>query len=586
MRIKTLTRVFPAFKKYRWHVTVLVGLGFLSAIIEGIGINAVVPLVTFFTGGTGTPADPISQAIHGFFTFLGIPFLFRYLLFFIVVLFFFRAVFMIVFGYIRGWVTADFLSSESADILRRTLGAQWPYLLKQKIGTLQSTAIRDVQQTTTLLMMLVQLIQSSTGFLMYLLVAFNISPLTTFLTLGGGGVLVLIVRPLLVRTNRMGEEMAATEKDVAQFVSEHLIGMKTLKASGSEEQALAHGVSYIKRLRGLTIRLMGIRSFSGGLFQPFSIIFIVIVFALTYKSPSFSIVSFAATLYLIQKIFTYLDSGQTAMHGVFEYVPYARNLLAFKQTLSAHAEVSQKGAEPMRFERAIRFEGVSFSYDTKTVLSDVSFEIQKGMAVGFVGTSGAGKTTIADLFLRLFTPTGGMVTVDGRDISTVSLNEWRGAIGYVAQEAFLLNASIGDNIRFYRQLSDVEVEEAARQANILEYIQSLPEGFGTLVGDRGVMLSGGQRQRVALARALAGKPQILVLDEATSALDSESERLIQEAIYSLHGAVTVIMIAHRLSTLNAADRIFVLEQGAIAEEGTPEELRADPASYLSRMQES
>ncbi len=581
MRLSSILDILPVFKKYRWHVAALVILGLMSAVLEGIGINALVPLLTFFVGG-GEPTDPISSTIFSIFQSLGIPFVFRYLLALIIGLFCLRAFFIMLFSFVRGWVTADFMSAQSEEMLRLTLMARWPYLLRQKLGALQNTAVRDVQQTGSVLVMVVQFIQSMTGFLMYLAVAFTISPPTTLFTLIGGGVLILIVRPLLKRTNRMGEQMAATEKDVVQFLNEHLIGMKTLKASGSERQALKSGHSYVRYLRDLSIRIMGVRALSNGLFQPFSIIFVVIVFAFTYNTPGFNILAFGATLYLIQKIFTYLESGQTSLQGAYEALGYARNLIAMKSELAEHAQVELKGSSPFSFAKEIAFKDVSFSYEKKEVLKDVSFALNRGQTVGFVGSSGAGKTTIADLILRLFEPTGGVITLDGKPVSGFSLQDWRAHVGYVAQEAFLLNATIADNIRFYRDLPDEAVREAARQANILSYIESLPAGFETPVGDRGVLLSGGQRQRVALARALAGKPELLVLDEATSALDGESERLIQESIASLHGNTTVIIIAHRLSTLNAADTIFVLEHGAIAEQGSPEVLRANPNSYLSR----
>jgi ABC-type multidrug transport system fused ATPase/permease subunit len=207
--------------------------------------------------------------------------------------------------------------------------------------------------------------------------------------------------------------------------------------------------------------------------------------------------------------------------------------------------------------------------------------------VGFIGPSGAGKTTVADLMLRLFEPTEGKITLDGVPAQEIRLEDWRRHMGYVAQDVFLLNATIEENIRFYREdVTREDIERAAKQANIYDHIMSLPEGFSAAVGDRGVMLSGGQRQRIALARALVSRPSVLILDEATSALDHESEALIQEAIEALHGSVTVVLIAHRPSTILGADRIIVLEGGRVSEEGTPAQLLRRPDSYFARMQGS
>src|SRR6185437_8433286 len=182
------------FGKYRNSLLILGGLGFLSAMLEGIGINSIVPLFTFFTGNGALPGDFISQTMAKAFGILHIPFTFRFLLGFILVLFFVRGIFQVIFGYIRGIIIADFLSSESQAVLSGTLRASWPYLLQQRLGVIHNSAVRDVQQTSQLLSMQVQILQSGTGLLTYLLVAFNISPLVTFMTLGAGFIFLFIVR--------------------------------------------------------------------------------------------------------------------------------------------------------------------------------------------------------------------------------------------------------------------------------------------------------------------------------------------------------------------------------------------------------
>jgi len=581
----TIQTLWNAFGRYRWHITVLVLLAIVSPLLEGIGINALIPLISFFQGGmTGTP-DFITRTIQGLFALIHVPFTFRYLLIFIFCLFVVRAVSVVVFGYVRGWVNADFLSKESEEVMRRTLLSSWSFTLKQKIGTMHNTLVRDVQQAGGLLGASVQIIQSFSGFLMYLLVAINISPVMTAYTIGGGAVLLFILRPLVRRSRRIGQDAAGVEKQFAQFLSEHIIGMKAIKAAGVERAAIKGGAEHIRLLRDLSIRQSLVTTMSSSFFQPFSLALVVLLFFLTYNAPGFSIISFAASLYLIQKIFTYLESGQNSLQAINGMLPYVKNVSMFKKELDIHRE-SGDGDNPFTLTKELMFKDVSFSYDEgKRVLVSVTFAVQKGETVGLIGPSGSGKTSIADLLLRLFKPKKGTILLDGVPAEKIALEEWRKNIGYVSQEVFLLHASIEENIRFYnKNLTFQEIEQAAKQANIYDLVMGLPEGFQTVTGDRGVMLSGGQRQRIALARALAGKPSLLILDEATSALDHESEKLIHESIRALHGIVTVLIIAHRPSTIAEADTIVVLSAGRVVEQGTPGTLLQDQRSYFYKMQ--
>ncbi|MFA6414402.1 MAG: ABC transporter ATP-binding protein [Candidatus Paceibacterota bacterium] len=580
--------LWQTFGRYRWHVIALVVFSVSSALLEGVGINAVIPLMSFFTGGGGnTATDFITSTIQGLFGLFSLPFTFRYLLGFILALFILRAISVVVFGYIRGWISADFLGKESEEVLRRVLLSAWPFSLRQKIGTMHNTLVRDVQQSGALLGSVAQIVQSFSGFFMYLLVAVNISPTMTLYTLGGGAVLLIVLRPFLRRAQNIGQQAAGAEKQFAQFLSEHIIGMKSVKAAGVEREAINDGSAHIRLLRHLSIRQSLVRSLGASFFQPVSIVLVVVLFLLTYHTPTFSIISFAASLYLIQKIFTYLESGQVALQSISELVPYAQNIAAFKHSLDANRE-SSKGTLPFVFAKELSFKGVTFAYDEgRPVLDNVSFSIRAGEMTGLIGPSGAGKTSIADLLLRLFKPNEGTLTLDGVPSTDIALGAWRKSIGYVSQDVFLLNSTIEENIRFYNPIVTTEdIESAAKQANIYDFIKGLPDGFQTMTGDRGVMLSGGQRQRIALARALVGHPSLLILDEATSALDHESEKLIHESIHALRGKVTVFVIAHRPSTVAEADTILVLSHGRIEERGTPQELLQDHTSYFHKMQKA
>ena len=225
-------------------------------------------------------------------------------------------------------------------------------------------------------------------------------------------------------------------------------------------------------------------------------------------------------------------------------------------------------------KRAIEFVAVDFGYDTsELVLRQISLTIPQGQTIALVGASGAGKSTLADLIPRFYDPTQGQILIDRVNLRDFDIKSLRQKLAVVSQDTFIFNASVWDNIAYaMEKVDEAAIWEAARIANALDFIQKLPEGFDTQLGERGVRLSGGQRQRMAIARALLRNPDILILDEATSALDSVSERLIQESLEKLSVGRTVIAIAHRLSTIMKADQVVVLEQGRIVEQGTYQEL--------------
>ncbi len=248
-----------------------------------------------------------------------------------------------------------------------------------------------------------------------------------------------------------------------------------------------------------------------------------------------------------------------------------------REIMEEESEVSLNSeTKPIRIYGEVAFDNVTFSYPTRPdveVLKGVSFQVEAGQKIALVGYSGAGKSTIVQLLMRYYDLSGGNVRVDGKDVRTYDLRQLRHHIGIVPQEVILFGGTIRENIAYGKpDATDAQIREAARKANALEFILSFPEGFDTIVGERGVKLSGGQRQRIAIARAILKDPAILILDEATSSLDAESEKQVQDALDELMKGRTTIIIAHRLATIRKVDFIYVISEGRILESGTHEQL--------------
>ena len=284
-----------------------------------------------------------------------------------------------------------------------------------------------------------------------------------------------------------------------------------------------------------------------------------------------------------------LHALQSSFQGTFQYIGSME--LVHNEFINQKTHQSEDGDHNIgNFKNSIAFKNVSFSYDSNNkVLESISLNIPFKSSTAFVGESGAGKTTLVDLITLTNENYEGEILIDGLNSKKINKSSWRTQIGYVSQDTLIFDDTIANNISMWSgDIVDNEkllerVTDAADQANILEFIQSLPNGFNTFVGDRGILLSGGQKQRLFIARELFRKPKILILDEATSALDSESEKSIQKSVEALKGKITVIIIAHRLSTIKDVDTIHLIRNGKIVESGKYSHLMNNSKSQFKKL---
>lgn len=313
--------------------------------------------------------------------------------------------------------------------------------------------------------------------------------------------------------------------------------------------------------------------------------YLLIVGALAglYAAGSSHAASLGAVVLLLVRAGSNGQQLQGAYQALRQSLPFVERLQATRARYAG--SVSVAGTQPLAKVQALRFERVSFSYRAaRPVLSDVSFEVNVGEAIGIIGPSGAGKSTLVQLLLRLRQPDGGRYLVNGHLAEELAPQDWHRLVTYVPQEPRLLHASVADNIRFFRPHDEEAVVRAARLARIDGEVSSWPDAYRTIVGPRADAVSGGQKQRICLARALVGEPQMIVLDEPTSALDPQSEMLIQESLQALRGELTMFIVAHRLSTLDLCDRVMVILDGRLAAFEELEVMRAGNSYYRSAAQ--
>lgn len=572
------------YGEYKYRILFLSVLGLLNGILEGLGVSALIPLFSLITGSIPAEDNFILKLIRGFFATLGITWSVKYLLIFVAVLFIAKALALAASAFVDLKTMTGYQERLKKRLMRAMLMADWRHLAKQKLGHLETMLMVNTSSAAALLGQLGNIAVIFSSLLVYVLVAINISPLITLVAVVIGGGIFLIIWPVFRQIKAVARELDNSNKNISHHVGENILGIKTVKAMSVEAEVTQTSEQLFTRIRELQIKqgLYGV--FRGSIFQPASIILILVIFAFSYKLPGFNLASFFAVMYLVKQIFSYIEQLQKKILSVNSIVPYFQSVVAYEDK-ALRATEKNPGSQPFAFNKSLEFKNVQFNYQPTTeVLRDINFTVNKGEMIGLIGASGAGKTTIVDLLLRLLEPTTGQILLDGRSAEEIDLIDWRHHIGYVSQDIFLINDTLENNIRFHdATMSEQTIMAAAQMANIDDFIKQCPEGLQTVVGERGVTLSAGQRQRIIIARVLARRPQILVLDEATSALDNESELKIQEVIRSLKGKITVVAIAHRLSTIIDSDRLLILDQGRITQEGRPQDLLDDKNSYLFKV---
>jgi ATP-binding cassette subfamily C protein len=550
-------------------LTLLIGVGLL----EGSGLLLLLPLLQLIGLGEVSGAGGIGQAAASVLRRTHIPLTLAGVL----------AVFVAIMA-VQAWlrVCLDVLNTRIETALtcflrerlyRAMVGADWLFFTRQRSSDIVQMLTEELQRVGYGTQQLLALLGLAGLAVVQVALALSLSPMLTALALACGAAMALGLRPLGRRAHELGRISQEKRAEMAAAVTEHLGGMKIAKSHGRETHHLELFRRVIHDIAAHWVRAMRVQAHTRGAFEFGGVLALS---AFLYFAVQVAGIK-PAGLVLLAFIFTRLLPRMVAIQGNWQRVLQALPSYEAAERLRRQFLAAQEPAWPdtparIVLRQEVRFEDVSFRYGEAReagALQDVNLTIPARRVTAICGPSGAGKSTLADLLLGLLQPSAGRILIDGEPLSGPRLHAWRQSIGYVPQETFLFHDTVRANLLWVRpEATEAEVRAALRAAAAEEFVDQLPHGLDTVTGDRGVRLSGGERQRLALARAVLRQPSVLVLDEATSSLDTQNERFIQQALDRLHGELTIVIIAHRLSTVRIADQIIVLKAGRIVETGT------------------
>jgi len=561
--------LFPLLGSYRWIIPVIIILGVLSSFAEGIGIGLFIPLLnnigqsrqapvagnwlidSFGQLFNDIPPDQrltiISVAILGSVLIRNVLFFSNYVLF--------------------SWLNAQVGHKLWCDIFEQLLTVGYRFIEQSKTSNLLNAINHKSWRAIDALSIIVRAIIITCTLIVYAALLILLSWKLTLLVAGAMVVISIIVRILTRSTERHGARVTQTYEKLTDRMIEGIEGMHVVRKFGREQYEQNRFAQTSNEVNKALVKLGIISGTISPIYEILAAVLLVFILFSTLQGAAHlpGVLVFIFVLYRLQPMVKELDSCRVRLLSLATPVQEVMELL------NRHDKTYLvSGSQPFRkLQQGIYFDHVTFQYDAdSSAMDDVSLLIPAGKTTALVGPSGAGKSTLIKLVLRLYDPTHGAIYVDDCNLRDLDLASWRQRIAVVSQEVYVFDTTVRENIAYGNlDATEADIIEAAKLAEAHNFICKLPQGYDTRVGSRGIRLSGGERQRLALARAIVRKPDILILDEATNALDSASEHLIQRALETLSQNRTVIVIAHRFSTIESVDHIVVLEDGGVREQG-------------------
>ena len=581
-------------RKYPALMFLSVVFGFTGALFAGVGTTLLVPVILRVVGQDALLKDgpPILQALFSPFNALPEEYQPIAMAGAVIVVIALKNLT----GFLGLYTSSKLQRGLAADLrlsgCQMLLDVDLSYHARTRTGDITNKLGAESNRVASTISSMIKLFMKLLSITVFIVLLISISWQLTIIVALLLSTVVVLNQWFVTRARTLGQQLSVASRDYSRGLLDMLLGMALVRTSAMEKTELQKIKSFVQNLEDRQLMSQFNSAAVGPVTEIASItclMSIVIISQFIFKdieALSAVLLTYLVILFRLLPQLSELNSLRSSVANTLPSVDIIEDFLS-----RTNKPFMRAGDRPFpdHLEQGIHFDNIRFAYEgaDDLTLKGIELFLPKGTTLALVGGSGAGKSTLADLLPRFADPSGGKITVDGVDLRDFALGTVRRAMGIVSQDTFLFNTSVRENIAYGTAgATEEELYDAARRANALEFIEQLPRGFDTPIGDRGVMLSGAQRQRLAIARALISKPTILILDEATSALDTVSERLVQEAIENLSRDRTTLVIAHRLSTIQNADQIAVMEKGKVIEVGSHGQLLAKNGHYakLYRMQ--
>jgi ATP-binding cassette, subfamily C, bacterial len=536
---------------------------FIASLFEGLGMSMLLSMLAISTGTPGAKVSPPQQFAMDLVEKVGISPTALHLLLVAIVLIAMRGVMSLLANRQVGYTVAHIATDLRLTLIRATLGARWQHYLDQSVGGFSNAIATEAQRASEAFQLGAEMAAMVLSSMVYLTVAFSISAEAGIAASVAGAILLLTMRALIRKSRRAGQQQTELQKSMLTLIGAQFAAAKPLKAMAREDHVDALLSDQTKQLERALRKQVISKEALTAMQEPMLAIMVGAGFYLGINVLKLPMAESVVMLFMLARVVNYLSKGQKAYQQVV--VRESAYWSMVEAIDAAHQQQEPTGGDKtVVLQRAVSFDRLCYSHDgQQQILVDASFEIAAPGLTLIIGASGSGKTTLLDLLVGLRQPDSGTIRIDDIPLTELNLRQWRRQIGYVPQESVMVDESVAHNLTLGEPIPEEKVRAALRAANALEFVDAMPEGLQTRVGQGGSRLSGGQRQRLAIARALIHEPRLLILDEATSNLDPEAQAAVVETVAELKTRMAVLAVAHQERLVREADQVLRLLDGRL-----------------------